>query len=507
MQSYQIMDGQKEHCGRGVYSLKPSKIGEAFGPYRQAFLLGDPQQQNFVMNEFVSILLSTESAKIAEEMRLYNRGVKSLSQLEQAFTCDFCHDLLHCPITLICGHTFCVECLENYRQQGRTMCPDCGRESSLEYKSTNIVVRDLARLWFTEKSHVRSCIVEASRLLQDGKIEEFMGLLQKLLTKNPENLDLLLLRANGYKYVKRYGDALEDLNFACSLDPFCSKILYGRGEVLVLLGNTDEAVEMFLRAAALKPNDPAYRSGLLSYLEKILKNICDSELSCYPHSTACDIADYDSKPKRVFQGFPIKPEASFMDFLIERRTVSSKDVEAYETEHNMCAAGTNIAARDEVADCRNEQTSPTCRRNSTEDRADIFVSEESSCRDLGCSKTDEAAKCRKAKRRTRESTVLTEPQIANTPMELECKLCFNLMFDPISTSCGHSFCRPCLSRCLDHRFVCPCCRTNLQSYLSHLVKGDVGTCKILERTLQLKFKDDYQKRRISYENELLQFSR
>lgn len=504
MQSYQIMDRHKKYSG--IYSVNSCRIGEAFGPYRQAFLLGDVQQQNFVMNEFVSSLLSAESAKIAEQMRFYNRSVKSLCQLEGTFTCDLCQDLFHCPITLICGHTFCVKCLENYRNQGRTMCPDCGRESSLEYKSTNIVVRELSRLWFPEKTYIRNCIIKANKLLQDGKINDFMELLQELLTKAPENLDLLFLRAKGYKYTKQYSEALEDLNFACSLDPFCSKVLYGRGEILALLGNPEEAMEMFLRASALKSNDPTYRLGLTSYLEKLLKNVCDSEISCYP-SAAYDITDYNSKPKRVFEGLPIKTEANFQEFLITQRNVSSEDIEARETEHDKNAGTTNLDGHDgsESPDHLSELTSRTCRRNSAENQTDTFVDEDSSYRDLGY-KTENAENISEIHGQTQRRD-LTNQSTIDLPSELECKLCFNLMFDPITTSCGHSFCRPCLSRCLDHRFVCPCCRTNLQSYLEHLVKGTVGTCKILEKMLQLKFKDDYQNRKITYENELFEFSR
>ena len=504
MQSYQIMDRHKEYSG--FYSVNSSRIGEAFGPYRQAFLFGDVQQQNVVMNEFVSSLLSAESAKIAKQMRFYNRSVKSLCQLEETFTCDLCQGLLHCPITLICGHTFCVECLENYRNQGRTMCPDCGRESSLEYQSANIVVRDLSHLWFPEKTYIGNCIIKANKLLQNGKIEEFMELLQELLTKTPENLDLLFLRANGYKYAKRYSDALGDLNFACSIDPFCSKVLYRRGEILDQLGNPEEAMEMFLRASALKPNDPTYRLRLISCLEKLLKNICDSEISGYP-SAAFGIADYNSKPKRVIEGLPIQTEANFQEFLITQCNVSSEDIEAHETEHDKNAATTNLDGHDgsELPDRRSEQTSRTCRKNSTENRTDTFVEEDSSCRELGY-KTKDAKNVSEIQGQTQRRNLSHQPT-TDIPSELECKLCFNLMFDPITTPCGHSFCRPCLSRCLDHRFVCPCCRTNLQSYLEQLVKGAVGTCKILEKTLQLKFKDDYHNRRITYENELLEFSR
>jgi Lon protease-like protein len=45
--------------------------------------------------------------------------------------------------------------------------------------------------------------------------------------------------------------------------------------------------------------------------------------------------------------------------------------------------------------------------------------------------------------------------------ELDCLVCYNLMLDPTTTSCGHTFCRRCLSRVMDHSNICPFCRRGL----------------------------------------------
>ncbi|KAL7275460.1 hypothetical protein RUND412_001588 [Rhizina undulata] len=45
--------------------------------------------------------------------------------------------------------------------------------------------------------------------------------------------------------------------------------------------------------------------------------------------------------------------------------------------------------------------------------------------------------------------------------ELECQVCYNLYLDPITTYCGHTFCRKCLERVLDHSRKCPSCRQEL----------------------------------------------
>lgn len=45
--------------------------------------------------------------------------------------------------------------------------------------------------------------------------------------------------------------------------------------------------------------------------------------------------------------------------------------------------------------------------------------------------------------------------------ELDCHVCYNLMLDPVTTPCGHTFCRKCLKRILDHSSICPVCRRRL----------------------------------------------
>ncbi|KAL1020723.1 hypothetical protein UPYG_G00003800 [Umbra pygmaea] len=42
--------------------------------------------------------------------------------------------------------------------------------------------------------------------------------------------------------------------------------------------------------------------------------------------------------------------------------------------------------------------------------------------------------------------------------DLTCSVCLYLFTDPVSLSCGHSFCRECLTSCLRIDNQCPCCR-------------------------------------------------
>ena len=45
--------------------------------------------------------------------------------------------------------------------------------------------------------------------------------------------------------------------------------------------------------------------------------------------------------------------------------------------------------------------------------------------------------------------------------EMDCQVCYALYLEPYTTACGHTFCRMCLHRVLDHSEHCPICRRTL----------------------------------------------
>lgn len=49
----------------------------------------------------------------------------------------------------------------------------------------------------------------------------------------------------------------------------------------------------------------------------------------------------------------------------------------------------------------------------------------------------------------------------STKSEMDCQVCYGLLLDPLTTTCGHTFCRKCVARVLDHSKLCPICRREL----------------------------------------------
>lgn len=62
--------------------------------------------------------------------------------------------------------------------------------------------------------------------------------------------------------------------------------------------------------------------------------------------------------------------------------------------------------------------------------------------------------------RNLDAAVLKE-LLESTHREVDCQVCYNMMLDPVTTFCGHTLCRKCLARVLDHSSHCPVCRRGL----------------------------------------------
>ncbi|SPO00554.1 uncharacterized protein DNG_03302 [Cephalotrichum gorgonifer] len=62
---------------------------------------------------------------------------------------------------------------------------------------------------------------------------------------------------------------------------------------------------------------------------------------------------------------------------------------------------------------------------------------------------------------------LSEDLAAAMRPEVDCNVCYALFHDPVTTSCGHTYCRTCLHRSLDIHPSCPICRRPLSAHTYH----------------------------------------
>ncbi|XP_020277278.1 LON peptidase N-terminal domain and RING finger protein 1 isoform X2 [Asparagus officinalis] len=79
--------------------------------------------------------------------------------------------------------------------------------------------------------------------------------------------------------------------------------------------------------------------------------------------------------------------------------------------------------------------------------------------------------------------------------DFECTLCLKLLYEPVTTPCGHSFCRACLLQALDHGNRCPMCRTVL-----FISPRTYPVSVTLNNIIQKNFPDEYAERKSENES-------
>ncbi|XVE56888.1 hypothetical protein DITRI_Ditri04bG0046500 [Diplodiscus trichospermus] len=79
--------------------------------------------------------------------------------------------------------------------------------------------------------------------------------------------------------------------------------------------------------------------------------------------------------------------------------------------------------------------------------------------------------------------------------DFDCTLCLKLLYEPVTTPCGHSFCRSCLFQTMDRSNKCPLCRTVL--FISP------RTCAVsvtLNNIVQKNFPEEYAERKSEHDS-------
>ncbi|XP_057836643.2 uncharacterized protein LOC131046863 isoform X3 [Cryptomeria japonica] len=74
--------------------------------------------------------------------------------------------------------------------------------------------------------------------------------------------------------------------------------------------------------------------------------------------------------------------------------------------------------------------------------------------------------------------------------DFDCTLCLKMLYDPVTTPCGHSFCRGCLFQSMDHGNKCPMCRTVLL-----LSPRTYPLSVTLNNIIQKNFPEEYAERK------------
>uniref|UniRef100_A0A671N8C4 RING-type domain-containing protein n=1 Tax=Sinocyclocheilus anshuiensis TaxID=1608454 RepID=A0A671N8C4_9TELE len=86
------------------------------------------------------------------------------------FLCAVCHDVFDRPVALLCGHSFCRDCVEQYWSVSDSrQCPMC-RQISANTPSLNLALGNLCQAFLHHKRHLEE-LCENMELMQQADFE------------------------------------------------------------------------------------------------------------------------------------------------------------------------------------------------------------------------------------------------------------------------------------------------------------------------------------------------
>merc|ERR1712079_4979 len=397
------------------------------------------------------------------------------------WSCCICATVLVDAITLgSCGHSVCKKCV---LRDLSSVCRKCGmayepfntdpvdEESNIKL---SILVCELTdKYWEKEKQAVQ-LRNEGNKLFQRGDVEGSLLKYSEAYELSKEDHLITSNRSHAFFKAGKVEEALEDAERTISLKPDWGKGYFRKGMALASLGNMEEALITYFQCLVLEEScSKALRTEIYKVLHKLV--LASKESSVESESG-------EPQQKSSPQASPTTTRSSpagSMQFLSKAGSRTSlQDKGDQETE----------------SESDNEEDSTITIRKLKSNKKMLISKNQRLCGVLD--KIDNVII---------EGTKMTHTQKdrdidpeAVKAEDFDCSLCFRLLWQPITTPCGHTYCRACIDRSLDHKRECPLCKASLQAHNS--TKMSVN--EFLERSIRRLLPNEFAERKKTFEDEM-----
>ncbi|KAG2465573.1 LON peptidase N-terminal domain and ring finger 1, like [Polypterus senegalus] len=362
--------------------------------------------------------------------------------------CPACHRFLADPVTWDCGHSHCKRCAQ---QSLLTKCSVCNEKVPSGCGKPNVVLVSVLERWFPREIQIARAIGEIEDQVKRRRFKEALALVNRHLVTDPEDTLLRIYRAEIYLMLQQCNAAFEEIE-AVNLNFKWKEGCFRKGKILKDIGHTEQSLQLFLHCLALDEDfTPAKREieqGLCGLLCPGPENVKEQLRETMLCSSSC----FRSKVP--------------YDFASEGRL-----------SHKYCDA--DQLPEEQVL----KRTSSAPHLSGSEKGTLLKRKLSTSAKEADYRKVYDDGHNKQKKKGTIVAATASSLNHKEVPHELidvtdfECSLCMRLFYEPVTTPCGHTFCKSCLQRCLDHSPQCPLCKESLKEYLacrkynmSHLIE-------------------------------------
>ncbi|XP_051940135.1 LON peptidase N-terminal domain and ring finger 1, like [Hippocampus zosterae] len=439
-----------------------------------------------------------ENAACGSDSSLKRDSEDQDSHWDKVFDCPNCQSFLGEPVTLACGHSFCKRC----SQRGLfSRCKLCHEAVRLEGKP-NVILCGLLAKWLPVEVKRSKRLNEVDELYRRKRCLEAIRKASDLIQEEPETTaEARLSRAEAYMSLKEFDLALEDIEF-CLASSCSAEALFRKAMVLDEMGKVDESLQVFLNCLAVDEDFPCAKRQVEKILCDLL-SLANDNVKVGLRETAQNTSQHLRNKTLVASAQvkshdPIQRQSQRQVRAVSAHHPKDKQMKRRESlerpslsrAHSLRSHGSasgeqglkRVCSAPQLGD--QEKASLLKRKLSVSDIGPCIVANGSSkYKKQGvknCQKTSVAAKTYRSVRKD-----LIDIN------DLECSLCMRLFYEPVTTPCGHTFCKVCLERCLDYTPHCPLCKESLKEYLAC---RKYSVTSVLDMLIKQCFAQEYEER-------------
>lgn len=484
---------------------------KAFTAYSKACRVGCVSPKDF--KHLVSALVNCvkQDKQIDLEM---NRNVM--------FDCLICRNMIYDPVTIPCGHTFCRSCLS---KDSSKQCKNCGTINHylnvLRIKS-NILMSRVLENWFPGHCKAVKLKKDANDAFQSCKFKDAINIYSSALEMAPKDHILWSNRSHAYYKLDKYKEALDDAEQVLRLRPDWPKGYFRRGCALYGLSRYEESVVALLQCLALDSSIDTAKDYLSKALHNIMVPLSPDDPKTAELQRELNPSLLDQLIRSNFDTSLLLPSVTvdtvrqLKEIITDTVATATNFLEGKEKTipRAGCSGGTYQSAE---ASPSQEQTAKCLSAPGSRASTPVVMSKRTySAASNMCYLSQSENETSNEEVAMATSPVETNnqniPRIINRPEvdprllnkeDFECSLCYRLLHLPVTTPCGHVFCRPCLDKVLDHKTECPLCKSCLAEYLAER-RQSVTTA--VENLLECYFPEEVKHRKLQHEEELAQIA-
>uniref|UniRef100_A0A8C7JCG7 LON peptidase N-terminal domain and ring finger 4 n=1 Tax=Oncorhynchus kisutch TaxID=8019 RepID=A0A8C7JCG7_ONCKI len=389
--------------------------------------------------------------------------------------CPICLFLMCEPATMSCGHTFCRSCLGNYLSSGCPVCKEIFKQRDAKNIKNNILLFSVIEKCCPEETRIKCHILEK---LKTSEFTEALRIANEGIRLAPGDVSLKVWRAEANMGLRLFSDALRDLEDLCCVHPNWTEGFFRKGNVLLEMSRQSEALIQFHRCLKLQADFTPAKSQIKKILEtegmsvpeevpqilqvvsEYLRGHCPPITILFPESHTHSHTHCLNKSFRYPQ---VEADGEKRGDLETGPKV--KHGTSTECCLSLCQAVSFLPTAED------DEEMMMRRREEMHSRGGCHLDRRESLSVLTVSDFE----CPLCIRLVVVPQVVHPVEYCGTVLLLRNLCCtlilvlylYRLFYEPVTTPCGHTFCRTCLERSLDHNLRCPLCKQPLQEYFKN----------------------------------------